>query len=561
MKALFTLLLVGALLPTSSSAASASRNQSPGLLVQEYPRHASQNNDATQYHLAPEDFGQPVGQPEIAKSLNPWKWNSARNAIASGFLEIPQDGDYSFSSRSFYDRNVLLINDRIVCDFRDGDNAITTLPLKKGRVKFTSVGMVETRGGEQGIHIQWKPPGQVEMSPIPPDLLSHTETEATRIATIPPARLRSSELITVTNDYIVEAYRNGVKIPDSSRTLLHEHFGATVERIAVDMRPGDWLVFQIVHNRLRWEGSRYFAVAGLTAPDRYGFISDPASTEWSACDDPAQAQAFIRKRDAGIGQRASSIAKPWKEGAGFMQKFAGASFPGKPLWGGSASTWIKYVAAEKTPPPLVVAAVNSSAVTLFDNFFKNAKNPLGLTKSPTSSPAPTLSAPTRWPVQILSAVYGTGGKDVDVTAEVKEHVEMQKRAFSVSPTDLGSDPNPYWNKGLRIVYMKDGVRREQNRNENEHVLPHSFYGPQDRAELHTWILATRWKGEKGELQFHPSGTLTGPGLEGSPTWEALANNKLRITWSADKKTEYVFDHTWSSFHLPDQAAEAFHRVQ
>ncbi|MES2507040.1 MAG: hypothetical protein V4599_10065 [Verrucomicrobiota bacterium] len=563
MKAIFTLLLVGALLPSLSSAATAPRSQAPGLLIQEYPRHAAQANDQTQFHLAPEDFGPPIGQPEIAKSLYPWKWNTERNAIASGFLEIAQDGDYAFSSRSFYDRNLLLINDRIVCSFRDGDSAVTTLPLKKGRVKFTSVGMVESRGGNEGIHIQWKPPGQAEMSPIPPDLLSHTETEASRIAATPPARLRAAELITATNDYIVEAYRNGVKIHDSKRKLLHEHFGATVERIAVDIRPGDWLVFQVVHNRLRWEGSRYFAVAGMLAPDRYGFVSDPASPEWSVCDDPAQAQAFIRQRDSGTSQRASSIAKPWKEGDGFMQKFAGPNFPGKALWGGSSSTWIKYVAAESTPPPVTMAALtfNQGPCRLMEVVLEDIQSQPRLTKPVSTPPADPTAAPTRWPVQILSAIYGTGGKDADVTAAVKEHVEVKRRLFAVTPPDLGNDPNPYWNKALHIVYMKDGVRREQHRGENEHVLPHSFYGPQDMAELRTWMLATRWKGEKGEIQFHASGTLTGPGLEGAPTWETLANNKFRITWSAEQKTEYVFDYTGSSFHQPDNAAEAFHVVK
>ncbi|TDU70966.1 hypothetical protein EI77_02084 [Prosthecobacter fusiformis] len=587
----------GCLLAGTAAPSSTSRSSAPGLLVQEYPRHGSQMNNQHQFQVSLDQLGPPIGQPHIAESVHPWKWTTSRNAVASGFLEIQKDGDYAFSTRSFYDRDILLINDKIVCGFRDGDSNVNSLPLKKGRVKFVSIGVVESRGQDSGIHILWKPPGQLELSPIPPDLLTHEVTEVPPIAikpaprlwwsglgpvpsylfwdnqpsSTPPAttlthtetedsrskpapRLRAMELITVTNDYIVEAYRNGVKIHDSRRTLLHEHFGATVERIAVDMRPGDWLVFQVVHNRLRWGGSRYFAVAGILGPNQYGFVSDPFSTEWSTCDDPARSKDFITQRDSGIGQRANAIAKPWADGDAFMHQFAGSAFPGKPLWGAGSSTWIKYVAASASPQPTIVAALNQGKSKPVEEGLKLHQPP----PVPAKPAVATLGSPLiRRPVQILSATYGTGGKNADVTAAVKEHVEVHQRDFTVGPPDLGIDPNPYWNKGLHIVYMKDGVRREQHRNENEHILPHSFYGPQDKAELHSWILASRWRSEKGEVQFNADGSLTGPGLETPALWETLANNKLRIAWSAEEKREYVFNHSWSAFSATEDAREVF----
>ena len=44
-------------------------------------------------------------------------------------------------------------------------------------------------------------------------------------------------------------------------------------------------------------------------------------------------------------------------------------------------------------------------------------------------------------------------------------------------------------------------------------------------------------------------------------WEALGTNKLRITWSAESKVEFVFDHTWSSFHEVGNGGNVFHVMQ
>jgi hypothetical protein len=79
-------------------------------------------------------------------------------------------------------------------------------------------------------------------------------------------------------------------------------------------------------------------------------------------------------------------------------------------------------------------------------------------------------------VQIISATYGTGGKYADVTAAVKKIVEQNREMMVVNPGTLGADPSPGWNKELHVIYTKDGVKHEQRRGENEHVLPDSFYG-------------------------------------------------------------------------------------
>lgn len=530
-------LLLGLGAPAPLSADTVARPFAPGLVVTEYPRHALQANEKDNFFVPLEKLGQPIGDKYIAESLSPWKWETERNAVASGFLEIEADGDYSFSTHSFYDRNLLMIQGEIVCAFRDGDDTVVTIPLKKGgRVSILTAGFVGGRGAD-GVFVRWKPPGQAELSPIPARLLSHVDDGSVKPKTVEKEVKRSNgllatHLVTVTDDFVVEAYKNGVRIQENQRTLLNEIFGATVERMAVDVRPGDWLVFHVVNNHLRWGGAKYFAVAGMVGTNEFGFVSDPASEAWSVCDDPDHVRDFIRRRDEGTEIRASPIAKPWEEGDEHMRQNAGAGFPGKSLWGGGASTWIKFVAPKNHPKPVAVEAAKPASTGMLSR--------------------------KRWPVQILYGMYGSGDKNADVTLRLKEYVETKKEWFAVTPAALGIDPIPYWNKSLWIAYVKDGVRREVRRYENEHVLPESFYGPQDAPELTKWLPETRWRAEKGELQFHADHTATGYGFEGLPQWEALANNKMRITWADGRKVEYFFDFTWSSFREEGTEKALFH---
>ncbi len=530
----------------------------PGLVVTEYPRHELQSNDKHSFIVPVEKLGEPVGEKFIVESLAPWKWESERNAVARGLLEIAVDGDYRFTTRSFYDRNLLMIDDKVVCAFGDGDETVATISLKKGRVSILSAGFVGGRGSA-GIQVRWQPPGQKELSAIPPHLLKHIDDgtvkpqpkEEKKAGKEPrPTGLLATHLITVADDFVVEAYKNGVRIQDGQRKLLNEIHGATAERMNVDVRPGDWLVFHVVNNHLRWGGSKYFAVAGCLAHNEFGFVSDPASEAWSVCDEPSRVRDFNRQRDEGTDIRAGAIAKPWEEGDDHMREHAGAGFPGKALWGGGGSTWIKFVAPKNPAKPVALPSHETVPV-------KEITTP-----APTPPPAPkAMLSPTRWPVQILYAMYGSGSRNADVTLRLKELVEVKKTVFAVDPPTLGNDPIPYWNKSLWIAFIKDGVRREVRRYENEHVLPEYFYGPQDAPELAKWLPNSRWRSEQGELQFYADHTVVGYPFEGTPLWEALAGNKIRITWSAERKVEYVFDWTWSSFHEADNAKAVFHVVQ
>ncbi len=173
-------------------------------------------------------------------------------------------------------------------------------------------------------------------------------------------------LITVADDFIVDVYHNGVKVADDRRELVAEVFGATVERIKVDVRPGDWLVFNVVNNRLRWRGASYFAVSGR-GDSGVAFTTELDSGRWSCCDDPGQVAQFIADRDRfarnlathpieefEVAQfiadrdrfadhRALPVANPWDQGDSLMARHADG-WAGKPVWGGSRNTWIKFIA-------------------------------------------------------------------------------------------------------------------------------------------------------------------------------------------------------------------------
>ena len=113
-------------------------------------------------------------------------------------------------------------------------------------------------------------------------------------------------------------------------------------------------------------------------------------------------------------QDASIIGKPWSDGDKTIRKHAGAGFPGKPLWGGAASTWIKFVVPKNAIKP--EALPNNEAKEEIHAEIKPAK--------PATPPAPVKAVlnPTRWPVQIVYAMLGSGDRNADVTLRLKELV-------------------------------------------------------------------------------------------------------------------------------------------
>lgn len=160
-------------------------------------------------------------------------------------------------------------------------------------------------------------------------------------------------------------------------------------------------------------------------------------------------------------------------------------------------------------------------------------------------------------VTIVSASYGTGGKHADVTVVVRKMIEEKRQMFSVTPSVLGADPNPGWNKELLVNYRKDGILRARHWGENSHVLPETFYGPQNTPELASWLPGTRWSDGKSEIHFLPSGWLITVGSTALDRWEAASHNEVNLTLGG-ATTLVALDYTWSSFALgKDAAARTF----
>jgi serine/threonine protein kinase len=192
-----------------------------------------------------------------------------------------------------------------------------------------------------------KQAGQPGLLPLPPTVA----LEHSNLATVSPQHpaatmtppLRARYLVTVTDDFVVDLYHNGLKVPDSERYELQQVYGATAEKVQLEVRKGDWLVFNVVNNRFRWQGSYYFAAAGMLGENRFGFVTDLSSGDWSVCDDPGQAPQFIAVRNFLRANKPAPVSRPWQEGPKLMRKFAGPDWQGEPLWGTNRNTWIKII--------------------------------------------------------------------------------------------------------------------------------------------------------------------------------------------------------------------------
>ena len=149
-------------------------------------------------------------------------------------------------------------------------------------------------------------------------------------------------VVTGADDFVVEVYLNGKPVPAQRRELLAEVFGATAEKVNVEVKPGDWIVFNVVNNRLRWGGAYYFGVAGMTDKGEAAFVSRINDPRWTCCDDPEKVAAFIANRDQD-GEPMRPVDKAWQDGPRMMHDHAYRGWNGEAVWGNSRNTWIKFV--------------------------------------------------------------------------------------------------------------------------------------------------------------------------------------------------------------------------
>ncbi len=151
-----------------------------------------------------------------------------------------------------------------------------------------------------------------------------------------------ARLFLVADDFVVDIWVNGKVLPDSQRKMLREIHGATGERVDTKLEKGDWIIFNVVNNRMRWGGCSYFGVHAVNGANETLFSSLP-NGKWYACDDPSKVKEFIARRDAGLDSPATSPARAWGGAGGVWKGMLKREFPGKPVWGKRRNTWIKYV--------------------------------------------------------------------------------------------------------------------------------------------------------------------------------------------------------------------------
>jgi hypothetical protein len=157
----------------------------------------------------------------------------------------------------------------------------------------------------------------------------------------------------VCDDFACDIYHNGKLIPVEKRQLQGEIFGAQGELITVDLKPGDWIVFNVANNRLRWGGAYYFAAAGLSSAGTLAFTSELRSGNWSACDDLKEISRFVSERDYLKDHAAQAITNSWDKNDDHIRK-GNPDWNGQAIWGdpNSRSTWLKYIVpgGEKPKP-------------------------------------------------------------------------------------------------------------------------------------------------------------------------------------------------------------------
>jgi hypothetical protein len=163
-----------------------------------------------------------------------------------------------------------------------------------------------------------------------------------------PASAGASDAVVATSvliaadDFVINVYHNGQPVSDSQFKLEGDIFGATVMRVQMDVRSGDWIVFEVANDRFRWNGSCGFAAAGLAPGGKVAFVSDTEGGHWSACDSSDKASHFISDADYLSDAGAAVPANPWMRANDEMK--SRCRWNGKIIWGASDArhVWIKY---------------------------------------------------------------------------------------------------------------------------------------------------------------------------------------------------------------------------
>ncbi len=243
-------------------------------------------------------------------------------------------------------------------------------------------------------------------------------------------------VFTSADDFLVDVWQNGKKVADDRRKVVGENFGATSEKLEIEIKEGDWLVFNVANNRLRWGGASYFGAAGVDESGKIVFESAPGDGHWSHCDDPGEVPAFIARPGYRADRAALPPANPWGGGDGWM-KAGVADWSGKPVWGRERTTWIKYVApapgtwkpiarptSAPAPPPAAAKAAEPKAVE------------------------PTTAEPAKPAVRLVARATLTGHpalvQCLVVTGDGKSAISGSSSNFDLKTNTMNSDTVLVW---------------------------------------------------------------------------------------------------------------------
>jgi hypothetical protein len=170
----------------------------------------------------------------------------------------------------------------------------------------------------------------------------NTPPVATNSPPAAPGEILATRLFIAADDFVVDVFHNGQRVPLTARQMTTEVYGAIGERDDITVREHDWLVFNVVNNRLRWGGAYYFGVAGVN-DDGWVGISSEENERWSVCEEPGLVPRFIAEPDFLATNYAQRISEPWKGGDGMMRKNV-KNWAGEPIWGSptNRNIWIKF---------------------------------------------------------------------------------------------------------------------------------------------------------------------------------------------------------------------------
>lgn len=191
---------------------------------------------------------------------------------------------------------------------------------------------------------QFRPPPE---APVASEAARLPSVASNTAAPVPPGRPIAFLLRITADDFVVAIWHNGERVPDNRRKLLGDVYGATMEQVDIDVHEGDWLVFNVASNPVRWGGSSFFGVAGMLTPQATTFSSSLKDGRWTFEESLDRLPAFLSSRNV-QGQPVLPPAPEWDQGRTRMQEITSRTWNGDPVWGLSHNTWIKFIASPIT---------------------------------------------------------------------------------------------------------------------------------------------------------------------------------------------------------------------